>query len=226
MNNILEIKFSGWTATPRLPFVLSGNAVCMPVPSYSLLLGLIGCCLGRIIQYDEVNIGYNYTFDSVAKDRETRQRLEFNKQKIKIHSKGSDTYLREFHTSPKLILWLNRIDWVQYFSNPIGTPALGRSQDILKIENVRIVEVNSVSKGTIAGCMLPFAKDLKIGGQLVQLAEAYMESEEIGGGRIASNSKIFITIPEDNEQEIVVNNLFQLNEKDGKIFYLHNFGND
>ncbi len=41
MDKLLEIQFSGWTATPRLPFVLSGNAVCMHTPSYSLVLGII-----------------------------------------------------------------------------------------------------------------------------------------------------------------------------------------
>ena len=73
---------TGWTATPRMPFVLSGNSVCMSVPSYSLLLGLIGCCLGRNVDCTEVKIGFRYSFDSVAKDLETRQRLEFDGKKF------------------------------------------------------------------------------------------------------------------------------------------------
>jgi CRISPR-associated protein Cas5t len=223
MNKILEIKFTGWTATPRLPFILSGNAVCIPVPSYSLLLGLVGCCLGRVVKQDEVNIGFKYSFDTIAKDLETRQRLEFDGKKIKKHSKGSDAYLREFHTSPRLTLWLNRIDWKEYFQSPIGTPSLGRSQDILKIESVRTVEVSSILEGAIAGCMLPFDKNKQIGGQLVQLAESYLESEAIGGGRTAAKTKIFIAIHPDNEQMIRIDNLFQTNEKVKEAFYLHHF---
>lgn len=223
MDKVLEIRFSGWTATPRMPFVLSGNAVCISVPSYSLLLGLIGCCLGRVVGADEVKIGYTYYFDTVGKDLETRQRLEYDGKKVKAHSKGTDAYLREFHVAPKLTLWLNRIDWEAYFLNPVGTPSLGRSQDLLKIESVRIVEIKPVMEATISGCMVPFSSALKAGGQLVQLAEAYQESYEVGGGRKATNTKIFMAIPPDNEAKVNVQNLYQTQESDSQSFYLHHF---
>ena len=179
MNKVLEIQLSGWTATPRMPFILSGNSVCMQVPSYSMLLGLIGCCLGGIITPDELEIGFKYSFDTVGKDLETRKRLEFDGKIIRPHSKGSDVYLREFHTSPKLTLWLNRLDWENYFSNPIGTPSLGKFQDIMKIERVRKVEVSPITEGKISGCMLPFDPSLTIGGQLLQLAEAYKKMKTL-----------------------------------------------
>ena len=213
---------TGWTATPRMPFVLSGNSVCMSVPSYSLLLGLIGCCLGRNVDCTEVKIGFRYSFDSVAKDLETRQRLEFDGKKVKPHTKGSDAYLREFHSSPKLTLWIDRLDWEHYFLNPVGTPCLGRSQDILKIERVCVRRVRQVDEATISGCMIPFNSDLKAGGQLVQLAEAYRENEEVGGGRLATKTAIFMAIPSDNEVMIRVPNLLQI-EGENKAFYFHQF---
>lgn len=224
MNKVLEIQFSGWTATPRLPFVLSGNAVCMPVPSYSLLLGLVGCCLGRLVNPEELELGYKYSYDTVGKDLETRQRLVFDGKKVKTHGKGTDAYSREFHVAPKLTLWLNRLDWLDYFLNPIGTPSLGRSQDILKIENARTIDVKPVSETTISGCMLPFNANLKAGGQLIQLAEAFQESEEIGGGRTATKTGIFIAISSDNEQLVNIENLYQTQEEGSKSFYLHQFG--
>lgn len=223
MDKALEVRFSGWTATPRMPFVLSGNAVCMSVPSYSLLLGLIGCCLGRIIDANEVKIGFNYSYHTVGKDLETRQRLEYDGKKVKSHSKGTDAYSREFHVAPKLTLWLDRSDWEAYFLNPVGTPSLGRSQDILKIESVRIVEIISVTEATISGCMVPFSSDLKAGGQLVQLAEAYQESDEVGGGRKATNTRIFMVIPPDNEAMVNIQNLYQTQESDRQSFYFHHF---
>src|SRR5476649_2941613 len=110
MNSVLEIQFLGWTATPRLPFVLSGNAICLPTPTYSLLLGIIGCCLGRVVDANEVQIGFYYAYDGSANDLETRQRLEFDVKKIKKHAKGTDAYLREFHVAPRLTIWLSRLD--------------------------------------------------------------------------------------------------------------------
>lgn len=226
MTSVLEIKFSGWTATPRMPFILSGNAICMHTPTYSLLLGLIGCCLGRVVDSSEVRIGFHYSFDSIANDLETRQRLEFNGKKVKQHAKGTDAYLREFHVLPELTLWLDRLDWEEFFLSPIGTPSLGRSQDILKIESVKKVKVISVEETSISGCMLPFNPSLQIGGQLVQLAEAYTENEEVGSGRRATRTGVFISIPHDNNAKVRMPDLYLTEEETPRSFYLHIFGNE
>ncbi len=225
MDRLLEIKFSGWTATPRLPFVLSGNAVCMHTPSYSLVLGIIGCCLGRNVLANEVKVGFKYSYDTIAQDLETRRRLEYNGKKIKQHSKGSDAYYREFHTSPRITIWIDRTDWKQYFENPIGTPSLGRSQDILKIESVSIIEVQKVEKGNLGGTLLPFKSELQAGGQLVQLAESYYENDGVGAGRTPTKSKVFISIPHDNDAEITFDNIYRTKSEKPVTFYIHDFEN-
>lgn len=225
MEKALEVRFTGWTATPRMPFVLSGNAICLPSPTYSLLLGLVGCCLGRIVAAKEVQIGFKYEFDSVGNDLETRQRLEFDGKKIKGHTKGSDAYNREFHVLPKLTLWLDRIDWENFFLNPVGTPSLGRSQDILKINSVKQVNVKAIEEAEVSGCMLPFNSNLKIGGQLVQLAEAFEENENVGSGRKATMTSIFMAVSNDNKAKVKIPNLYQTTEEKPKSFYLHKFSN-
>ena len=223
MNSVLEIKFSGWTATPRMPFILSGNAICLPVPTYSLLLGMLGCCLGRLIDQTELKFGFHYSFDAIATDLETRQRLEYDGKRIKKHSKGSDAYSREFHVNPVLTIWLDRLDWEEFFLNPIGTPALGRSQDILKIEEVRIVNVTEVPEIEISGTMLPYDSTMQLPGQLVQLAEAYQENDEIGSGRTPLRTRIFIAIPQDSFSKIQFQNLYSTIDDNPQSFYLHSF---
>ncbi len=223
MDKLLEIQFSGWTATPRMPFVLSGNAVCMHTPSYSLILGIIGCCLGRIVTSDEVRIGFKYSYDTVANDMETRQRLEFDGRSVKQHGKGTDAYTREFHTSPELTVWIDRIEWEPYFRKPVGTPSLGRSQDILKIIGATIVEVEKVERGCLGGSLLPFSTGLQAGGQLVQLVESYTENEEVGSGRTPRSSNVFISIPHDNDAEIEFNNIYKTKSGNPQTFYLHDF---
>lgn len=229
MKTLLEVRFKGWTATPRMPFILSGNAVCMPTPSYSLLLGLLGCCLGRVIEPEEVRLGFKYSFDNSAFDIETRHRLVNDNNSIKAHSKGTDAYKREFHINPKLTLWLDRLDWEDYFRFPIGGPALGRSQDLLEIEgkDIRIVEVEPLQSAQIDGSMLPFNSSLTSSGQLVQLAEAFRESDNIRGGRYSTVSRIFLSIPwmdakeKQTAQPITFPNLYQTPEKEA--FYLHDW---
>ena len=227
INEVLEVRLEGWTATPRLPFVVSGNSVCMPVPSYSCILGIIGCCLGRLIEPNEVKLGYHYKFDTTAIDLETRHRLILDGTRIKAHAKGTDAHMREFHTSPYLTIWLNRTDWQEFFDEPIGTPSLGRSQDVLfiKSKSVRRISVESVSSAMIGGTMLPFKSGLQMAGQLVQIAEAYRENDEIGQGRIATKSQIFIAIPSEAKSEVKIPNLFQTTDENPKAFYLHDFQN-
>lgn len=227
MKTLLEVQFEGWTATPRMPFILSGNAICMATPSYSLLLGLVGCCLGRPVEPEEVRLGFRYIFDNTAEDVETRHRLVNDSGKIKTHPKGSDAHRREFHVNPKLTLWLDRLDWEDFFRYPMGAPALGRSQDLLKIKlkNVRKVEVEAVQSAKINGCMLPFNGMVQSAGQLVQLAEAYREKPVVGSGRASTVSKIFLAIPymDDREEKaaraISFPNLYRTPEK--TVFYLH-----
>lgn len=220
---LLEIKFEGWTATPRMPFVLSGNAVCMHAPAYSTLLGIIGCCLGRMVEASEVNIGYRYIYEANAEDLEIRQRLEFDGKKVKPHQKGSDAYTREFHINPQLTIWINRIDWENFFLSPIGSPALGRSQDLLKITSVRKIVVEPIKEGTISGCMIPFLPTLQTSGQLVQLAESF-EENDTGLGRTPTASKIFMVVPHDNKSQVSHRNLYQFLENDEVTqFYLHDW---
>jgi CRISPR-associated protein Cas5t len=220
-SELLEIHFEGWTATPRMPFILSGNALCMHTPSYSTLLGLIGCCVGRLVTPDEVQIGFFYQYESRHQDVESRQRLEFDGSKIKSHSKGPDAYPREFHIYPELTVWIDRTDWEAHFKEPVGTPSLGRSQDLLHIKEVKKTKVESVKEGRISGCMIPFFPTVNASGQLVQMAEAYKENDEIGTGRIPTQSKIFMAIPHDNPSKISINNLYRTDE--GKELYLHNW---
>lgn len=224
MDKVLEIQFSGWTATPRLPFVLSGNALCMPVPPYSTILGIIGCCLGRFVSPDEVKVGFQYLYDTVSLDVETRRRLQFDGKKIKNHDKGSDAYMREFHTNPHLTVWIDRLDWKDYFESPVGTPVLGRSQDLLQISKVCVKKVVSVSEANLKGCMIPFDANLMIPGQLVQVAESYVEGGKIGSGRTPVNPMMFVAIHGDGKGvHVCHSNLYQTQEEQSVDFYMHTF---
>ncbi len=225
MKKVLQIQFKGWTASPRMPFILSGNSICMHTPSYSTLLGVLGCCLGRPIAADEVKIGFFYKYNSVGMDVETRHRLENKQNKIKPHPKGTDAYYREFHILPELTVWIDRVDWKSYFQNPIGSPSLGASQDLLKIESVQEIDVDAVESANISGTMIPFNSSLRVGGQLVQLAEYYQEADDVEGGRIPKNPMVFIAIPYNSFSKLKMDNLFKLQEdKEVHYFYMHEFG--
>lgn len=220
MKEFLEIRFEGWTATPRLPFILAGNALCMQVPSYSTVLGIIGCCLGRLVHQKEVFIGYKYKYDTEAEDLETRHRLEFDGRNVKSHAKGTDAYKRAFHTNPQLTIWIDKLEWEEYFQTPVGSPSLGQSQDLLVIKSVRKVKATKVDQGVISGCMIPFKGTMETSGQLVQIAESFEENEAIGSGRKSFRSRIFLAIPYDADREIRFENIYKV---DNTSIYIHDW---
>lgn len=220
--DVLQIEMRGWTATPRMPFIISGNSICMPVPSYSLLLGIIGCCLGRIVDFEEVRIGFRYVFDELSEDLEKRNRLEISKSgKLMPHSKGKDVHTREFHTSPRLTLWLDHLDWHSFFENPIGTPTLGRSQDLLKITDVRHVRANRIEAGELSGTLIPFKPGSRLPGQIVQFAQAFRENDNTGRGRTSTGSRMFLAIRHDQKVQARIENLYQTEH--GEQFYFHDW---
>ena len=122
---------------------------------------------------NEVKVGYRQSDDITAVDLETRCRLKFKNNKLISHDKGSDAYKREFHVNPTLTIWIDRIDWFDYFDAPVGTPSIGRSQDLAKLDAVEIKEITSIESGNLSCCMLPFNSSSAIPVQLVQLAEPY-----------------------------------------------------
>lgn len=223
--DMLQIEMQGWSATPRMPFIISGSqkggAICLPVPSYSILLGLIGCCLGRLVDFEEVRIGFVYTFGEITKDLEKRNRLKFDSKSGRLmqHPDGQDVHLREFHTLPRLTLWLNRPDWRMFFENPVGTPVLGRSQDILFIKRVARVRAERIEAGELSGTLVPFKPGNRLPGQIVQFAEAFRENDVVGSGRSSIGSKMFLAIRPDQNVAARIKNLFQT--ETGRQFYYH-----
>jgi CRISPR-associated protein Cas5t len=224
MQELLQIEFEGWTATPRMPMILSGNAICLNNPTYSTILGIIGCCMGRLVEGNELAVGFKYSFDNTGTDLETRHRLEFDGKKIKKNAKGTDAYTREFHLMPKLTIWINRLDWIGFFLNPVGTPCLGQSQDLLRITKVDIVDVAKVNSGKIGGTLIPFNLNTKLAGQLIQVADYYIENDVVGMGRRPNNTKMYLSLNADNFQNIENDNLYKIyGAEEERCIYLNEF---
>jgi len=60
MTELVHVTLKGFTSTFRIPSIVSGKSLCAPVPPYSTILGIIGCCAGRDVYPEEVRIGFEY----------------------------------------------------------------------------------------------------------------------------------------------------------------------
>ena len=224
---ILRVRFAGLTSTVRIPFVVSGKAICSPVPSYPTILGLIGCCAGRDIYPNETRVGFEYSFGAnennidTGIDLEVTHRMKLNdKGKLKPNPKGTAIKEYEFHVNPRLVLYLDNISFAEYFQAPHGIPSLGRSQDIVWIErNPEILDVEPIEKGIIQGStLMPFPQE-DAGGNLLRLPE-YFDNTNRGITRIPKNIRLFQAIP--SGSRVSGKNLFSIKgDKEKHVFYLH-----
>lgn len=223
---LLYVPFRGWTASPRQPRILSGNAVVMPVPSHSMLLGLIGCCLGRLVSSSEVRIGFEYHADDVINaDLETTHRLEFDGKTIKPNAKGTAIKSREFHAQPRLSLFVDRTDWREFFESPVGIPCLGQSQDLLWSDLRSIQEVTAVpvSEGHFGHTLIP-GLHTSMPGRILRLVESYDDQASTPQqGRIPRASGCFTAI-HSLPRPTPFSNLYQVGDLlGGRVLYLHSW---
>lgn len=218
---LLYAKICGWSATFRLPLLYSGTGLTSPVPPYSTLLGFIGNLAAREIRPDETKIGYIFKSSGTAVDMETTQRLQMSKAgKLKPQVKGIG--YRQFHVNPVLELYLNNLEFKEFFERPKNIPSLGRSQDLVWIKEVKEVESERVEEGKIGGTLVPFPQT-DVSGQIMNLPEFFDNSERGFPRKIGKSSK-FLAVKYENSSIIKRENLYQVShlEKDA-VIYLHSF---
>ena len=213
---LLHAQIAGWTATFRMPLLYSGTGLTAPVPPYSTLLGFIGNLAAREIKPHETRIGYIFKSSGTAIDMETTQRLKMVGDNLRSQEKG--IVKRQFHLNPTLDIYLDNLDFQDFFENPRSTPSLGRSQDLVWIKKTEIVEAESIVEAKVGGTLLPFPQS-DASGQILNLPEYFFNAERGYTRRTGKTSK-FVAVKYENASNIVRDNLFKINDSDTAI-YLH-----
>lgn len=213
---LLHAKIVGWTATFRMPLLYSGTGLTAPVPPYSTLLGFIGNLAAREIKPHETRIGYVFKSSGTAIDMETTQRLKMTGNNLRPQEKG--IVKRQFHLNPTLDIYLDNLDFQDFFENPLNTPSLGRSQDLVWIEKTEIIEAESISEAKVGGTLLPFPQS-DASGQILNLPE-YFFNDERGYTRRTGKTSKFVAVKYENASNISRDDLFRINDSETAI-YLH-----
>ena len=225
MDKLIHATIRGISATFRIPLIVSGKSLCAPVPSYSTLLGLIGCCAGREVYPDEVRIGFEYRFGEnvsgagLGVDMETTHRLELKNDRLRPHPKGTSIRYYEFHVYPVLELYLDNMDFFTTLLKPAGIPTFGRSQDLAWIEKVEKVDVERKPSGKVGATLMPFPQE-DVGGRMLRLPEFFYNNQN-GFTRNPMNIRLFQVV---SAESIVENpNLYHVktDEDDNHVIYLH-----
>lgn len=220
----LHITFEAFTATFKIPFINTGTVIASPVPSYSNIVGLISCCIGRYINKDETLIGFTYVFKGKGRDIETTTRLMLDSKGILKKNPEKGIVIREFHVNPKLDIYLSNIELKQYFEKPSGVPTLGRSQDIAWITKIEEIELEKVDDGKIRPTLIPFPCEY-IGGRVIRYCD-YFINDKIGYLREPEKMILYQVVPESEEGIYIKRkNLYRINNLN-EVIYMHALGDE
>ena len=146
----LRIIINGWTASFRFPSFISGFQPTLPVPPLSTIYGLLSAVKGKLVTPNDVSVGFIFEYDSKAVDLETIYELKA------LKGNKSNITKREFLFNPKLYLYLDNLDYKEYFNHPAYPILLGRSSDLAMVSEIKEVNLELKSNVNLGKTILPF----------------------------------------------------------------------
>lgn len=146
----LRVHIQGFTTSFRYPGFIVGFQPTLQIPPLSTIYGLISAAKGQLTTPEDVKIGYIFNTTGKGVDVETIYEL----QKGRIAK--SNIIKREFLYEPELYLYINDIEYSKYFIKPYYPLVLGRSSDLVKVTEVKMISLESKTNIKLGKTILPF----------------------------------------------------------------------
>ena len=150
---VLRILIEGWTASFRFPTFISGFQPTLPVPPLSTIYGLLSAVKGELVTPEDTNIGFIFESEAKSVDIETIYELKG------LKGNKSNVVKREFLFNPKLYLYVDNLDFKEFFEKPNYPILLGRSSDLAFISEIKETELDNKTNVKLGKTILPFGTD-------------------------------------------------------------------
>jgi len=149
----LRVLIEGWTASFRYPTFISGFQPTLPVPPLSTIYGLLSAVKGDLVTPEDTDVGFVFDFEAKSVDLETIYELKG------LKGNKSNVTKREFLFNPKLYLYLDNLEFKEYFKKPTYPILLGRSSDLAFIGEIIELDIDKKSNIRLGKTILPFGTD-------------------------------------------------------------------
>jgi len=160
---VLKITAEGLTTSFRYPHFMIGVQPTYEMPPPATLYGHIASALGYWFNPQGVRFAVHFTYRAKQSDIETTYLLKAARGKLpsariypKVLEGNPNPLKRELLFFPRLVLYINRPDWLDAFRHPRYTVALGRSQDLFTYRAVEIVELQPTRHAYLEHTLLPY----------------------------------------------------------------------
>ncbi|BDZ70613.1 type I-B CRISPR-associated protein Cas5b [Methanobacterium petrolearium] len=148
----LRVLIGGWVTSFRYPAFISGFQPTLPVPPLSTIYGLISAAKGELVTPEDLSVGYIFNHQGRAVDLETIYELSGLNGK-------SNVVKREFLVDPEIYLYVDDLDYQDYFKTPHYPLLLGRSTDLVTIKEIKEVKLEKESNIKLGKTILPLGTD-------------------------------------------------------------------
>jgi CRISPR-associated protein Cas5t len=155
----IRIQAEGLTASFRYPHLVQGIQPTYEMPPPATIYGHICSAVGELIDPEMTRFAYYFSYETRFFDYE---HLHFFGKQPKMNP-----FNREMLFKPRLTLYLDNLNLLDYFRSPRYAVILGRAQDLMTYTEVKEVELEPAERAFYSGTLLPLSAAPTIGGRFV-----------------------------------------------------------
>ncbi|OAN42901.1 type I-B CRISPR-associated protein Cas5 [Chloroflexus islandicus] len=159
---VLKIVLEGVTTSFRYPHFMLGVQPSFPLPPPATIYGHVCSALGEWVEPEGLAFAYHFTVAGEGHDLEHIHVLSAASGKLpggerKVLEGNVNPFKRHILLFPRLVLYLNRPDWIDAFRSPRYPVVLGRSQDLAAYTQIEVIELQPAAQVYFEHTLLPFA---------------------------------------------------------------------
>lgn len=179
---VLKVAAEGLTTSFRYPHFMQGIQPTFEMPPPATIYGHISSALGDWFDPAGVLFAYQFTYEASFDDVEHVHIVSASSGTLpgsripKVLEGAINPFKRGLLFKPKLVLYLNRPDWVTAFRSPRYAVVLGRSQDLFTYTSVETVDLREDAAVYFENTLAPYRMALQGAPGYVVLMPRYLDT--------------------------------------------------
>lgn len=159
---VLKIVLEGTMTSFRYPHFMLSIQPSFPLPPPATIYGHICSALGEWIEPEGLTFAYHFTAAGEGEDVEHIHVLAAGTGKLpgtklpKVLEGNVNPFTRHVLLHPRLVLYLNRPEWIDAFRTPRYPVVLGRSQDLACYTSIEAIDLERQDDVYFEHTILPY----------------------------------------------------------------------
>lgn len=178
---VLKVVLEGTMTSFRYPHFMLSVQPTYPLPPPATIYGHICSALGEWVEPEGLAFAYHFTAAGEGEDVEHIHVLAAASGKLpgtrlpKVLEGNVNPFTRHVLLHPRLVLYLNRPEWIDQFRVPRYPVVLGRSQDLASYTSIEIVELERRADVYFEHTLLPYTMATETAVGVVALMPRWLD---------------------------------------------------